>query len=226
MSFSLNWEKGIELEELLTKIHHYFHDKGFQLQAPGDIAHRMALSYTVPGGTLRCEIFFPLHRFQLDPLCCVRLSWGYVHPELVPAKFFMSFGLHRGENEADTANCYRGRLVVRLVCSIDEDLTPWYLKHHPQHLDSAITKYHFLKQLFHDLDCDSVDGFSEKYDRGVYHPGDPDPGFEGRIFRFAKTGRQILIQPLEERRTMRDDEGETWRVVTDEPVGERVTAPI
>jgi hypothetical protein len=127
---------------------------------------------------------------------------------------WMSFNISRHEGEGDPYNSFSENRLVRVAVSIPEDFCPWWLKHHPEHNAAAIEKYHSLKLLFENLHCDSLDGNSDSFDRGVYE-GDPDPGFEGKLFRFAKQGRQVLIRPLEERRAMRDDEEHSWRVVVD-----------
>jgi hypothetical protein len=146
-----------------------------------------------------------------------RLYWSITPAEGDPVnRPWLNFSLGRGEVPGDPYDCVKDGRLCQLFVGVQHDFAPWKHVDDPEALISAIKDYREIKLLFEFLDCDHVEAFSEAYDCGIY-PGDPDPDFEGRVLRFAKKGRQVFIRPLEENRSIREDEEDTWRIVIDQP---------
>ena len=172
------------------------------------------LKYRTSGGLLRASVRLPQDNFAIVGADCHTLRWQLTCKE--NGSTLMYFTISRHEGPHDPYNSFKNDKVIRIAVSMPEDFMPRRFMGKPAVLRGAIENYHLLKRMMLELECDSIDGNSDGFDKGVYD-GDPDPGFEGKLFRFAKTGRQILIVPLEERRDVREEEFESdsWRHVVD-----------
>lgn len=159
------------------------------------------------------EIPLPPLNFKFDGHKCRSIGWA-LRGEAAP-RGWASFYVTRVDGHDPERDCFIEDRLRLLRMFIDEDYTPWKLELHPEFLDGAIEKYHEAKRLFSAWDCDVVEAISEKH--SDIADSDPDPGFEGRLFRFAKEGRKILYRPMEERRMITEQEVSdgSWRVVID-----------
>lgn len=217
MRIILYWNHGIDLDVLITNLVKRYPHPDFFL-SNGPVLHHFGLSYMIPEGILRCSVTRSgLMDSRLNIKKIHRLYWSFTpgggDPSVRP---WIYFSLGRGEVEGDPYDCVKEGNLCQLFVGFQEDFSPWTHMGKPEALNSAIHDYHELKSLFEYLGCDYIEAFSSSWDTGMYM-GDVDPNFEGRLFRFAKEGRQILIRPLEERRAMREDEESSWRLVIDPP---------
>lgn len=172
------------------------------------------LDYHTSGGRLRADVSLPQDKFKIVGADCYQLRWHLLCKETGSTLMYIT--ISRNEGPQDPYNAFKNDKVVRVAASMPEDFMPRRFMGKPDVLRGVIDNYHLLKRMMLELDCDSIDGNSDGFDKGVYE-GDPDPGFEGKLFRFAKTGRQILIMPLEERRDVYEEEleNDSWRHVAD-----------
>lgn len=71
--------------------------------------------------------------------------------------------------------------------------------------EKAVRKYHLLKEMVHALDCDEVAGAHHNYADVLYAPEYKDPAYPYVDFRFARTGVQVLVRQMEERRMLPEE---------------------
>ena len=164
-----------------------------------------------------CRFFFPdnpraLHTPELD-LDAIRiflrekcgLYWDLSFGD-DPSWFSVVLYSQHWERGYDCAR--DGRLIQMLMC-FSEDIPDWSLNEPV--LRRAEQKYFQIFEFFREMGCSVVSGYNDVF-AGGYEPESNDPDLEHPIFRFAKTGTNILIAPFEERRMWRpNDYG--WRVV-------------
>ena len=205
----LRWNDGIDIDDLFNLVYRIF-------DRPEFLISDCVLKYYTSGGLLCAAVRLPQKKFRLIGADVHTLRWSVIRKIEHFDDHLVDFSISRHEGPEDPYNCFKNDKIVRMAASVDSELHPAYAisNNDPSKLKMTIEKYHLYKLLFSELGCDSVDANSDGFDKGIYE-GDPDPGFEGKLFRFAKKGRQILINPLEERRAMRSDEVDSWRVVLD-----------
>ena len=212
-----HWKNGVELDWLVAKIKNHFVSPEYRLMDV-PVAYHFGLGYRVPGGVLYCKVRFPLIGLKLNLENLQKLSWQCVKEGKGEAHD-LNFNIHRGETDGEYMDCVKNGRIIKLVLSFEPDLNPLRLREGDVHLEKlgfAIERYFFIRFMYEYLECDSVDGNSDSFEE--WYPLDPPgPTFEHTLFRFARTGRQIFLQPLEERRAMRPDEEKTFRRIVDEP---------
>lgn len=204
---AFRWEKGIDLEDLLQRVDAFM--KGLELvKSIYGHFNTYTLGYHTPSGLMACLLSYPQSGFKLDPSCCAWLRWQYWQPG--GSDYWFSCGLGRGEKEGDPYECVRDCKVVQFRVSFDEQI--WSVLTKAGDIDTTITKYHQIKDLWKFLESDVAEGYSDK----VYGhmEWDPDPVLEGKVLRFAKAGRQMLLRPWEERRAPHPGETD-WQIVLD-----------
>ena len=214
------WNDGVDYDWMLSVLRERYKPPAFKLgEAHASGMYRLA--YNTPEGILRCSVFLPITDFNFNLANCQRLGWLYRKAD--SDQRYFSFTFYREERDGGVWDSVRNGKLVRLVLAFDPDINPWVLARgdNAKHLDLAIEKYHEMKALYELLGCDSVHGYSDSYGESYSNIFD-DPGFDYKLFRFAKTGRQIILPPLEERRAMREGEGcAQWRLVIDRSLGDR-----
>lgn len=218
MRIVFGWNSGTDLQNPLTKLRAHYSHPNYVLSS-GSCLHRYGLSYVTTEGILRCDIIFPQPGFFPVLEKIHRLHWSYTPNNGAPTEQpWIHFSLGRGETPGDIYDCVmNGRLCKIFVhFGFGIDFVPWTHSKNITLLANAIQNYHEVKRLFEVLGCDYAEGFSDAYDDRFYE-GNDDPNFDERIFRFAKEGRQILIRPLEQRRAIKEDEEQHWRVIIDPP---------
>ncbi|HWQ93627.1 MAG TPA: hypothetical protein VN673_18340 [Clostridia bacterium] len=138
--------------------------------------------------------------------CARSLSWAYFLNELC------WFGCNLWLNSTpDFSTGVHDGKIIRMSMTFEEEMSSWALP--PEEVNRAVTKYAQLYELFNVLQCDEMAGYSDShYCDGMVFEEDPD--HMQKIFRFARTGRQILIIPMEEGRARRVGE-ETWQLIVD-----------
>jgi hypothetical protein len=203
----LRWSNGLDINLLFDKMKETMTNSQRHFKT-------CLLDYNTSGGRLRADVKLPQNDFKIVGADCYQLRWQLLCKETGSALMYIT--ISRNEGPQDPYNAFKNDKVIRVAVSMPEDFMPRRFMGKPDVLRGAIENYHLLKHLMLELECDSIDGNSDGFDRGIYE-GDPDPGFEGKLFRFAKTGRQILIMPLEERREVRKEELDSgsWRNVID-----------
>jgi len=103
--------------------------------------------------------------------------------------------------------------VNKLTIAFDGDFQQWPSPAEERQIALLIAKYRQLQELFRGLNADVLCGWTDRF-MGGYKPPELDPSCENQVFRFAKTGRQILVAPMEEGRVRRDGE-DNWRIIVD-----------
>jgi len=72
----------------------------------------------------------------------------------------------------------------------------------PDQFEKAVRKYHLLKELVNALACDELMGAHQNCGDVLYAPEYKDPAYPYVDFRFARTGTQVLVRQMEERRML------------------------
>ncbi|MEI6197722.1 MAG: hypothetical protein WCS42_25695 [Verrucomicrobiota bacterium] len=213
------WSDGIELEPLIKRMESFA--EKFHLQFGGitmgvyrfDPKNPYKLEWRRDGKLVHQYIDKP---WKVNPLSNPEfklLSWHLMGTEKL--RYYEDAGWPQPEWFSCIINHWpeegfpsiKAGKVTRFMLNFDEELDKagWSSGVDSQEavVKRAIQRYDQIQELFTLLDCDEVNGYSDSFGEGTCE-----------IFRFAKTGQQILMKHLEERRGRHKYEMD-WRVVID-----------
>jgi hypothetical protein len=205
----LVWLNGMELRELLEKFEAYLGENGMAV-APaigGTYGHPYVIGC---GGAALHATRTPWDVHILNVPLFSRLDWTIVREGI---EWFRCAVYADKELPPFNKTCVRGGRVIRLVLNFDEEPNSWDLAQKPDEAARAVQKYHQIRKLCSVLGCDEVNGYSDSHFSGGTALTD-DPDHIQKILRFAETGRNVLIVPMEEGRARRVGEHD-WRKVID-----------
>ena len=206
----LVWGDGTGLERVLKELEAFARAAGLCLGvAPGAPLgqpytlgwrrqqHRLTLEYT-------CQ---PWEFHPLRDAAFRNLTWDFQAREIVWFRCCIF------SSPEESVSCLRDGKVSRLIVNFDEEPNSWDLSQKPEEAERAVRKYRQIQDLYVFLGCDEANGYSDShYSAGTALTKDPE--HIQKIFRFAKSGRNVLIVPMEEGRPRRVGETE-WRRVAD-----------
>jgi hypothetical protein len=208
------WAGGAQLETLLEKLESYLTTRGLSLMGRnGRNPH-----YPAPLGEKPYQLWWSAETsprvvesqepWLLQPItnpAFRRLTWEFFD-SADRVWFWCSISRNPEEEATDPDPSWRSVIdgkLVKMRITFDEELRA--RSDDEEWRRRFLQKYQQVKELFHLLDADLVRAWSDRY-WGGFETEKDDPDFNHQVFRFAKSGRQFFLAPLEQGRVPRPDE--------------------